>query len=210
MNNISLPLWETVSHSFVYVIKNIEAFFKICSIFLILWILEIPADFPSLCLIDTSYCKITDIDFFFSIILFIASTIIAANFIRYIILRQESKWFQLSVGTYNLRYIGYTLLISSMIVIPSALMFMIKENALISGVSEWTIMLFNGIGLATFIGLSIFCFRLYLVYGASAIDDREMTLAKSYTLTSGNMLKICIGQILLMIPSGLIFLILCR
>lgn len=210
MNNntpVKLPLIETIVRSFMYVIKNLSVLAKICSVFLLLWIAEILAGLPALCSADESYCRFDAVSRILMLLMYLSSAIVSVNTIRGIILKQEFKWFHLPAGRYTVSYIGYTLLIATMIIIPSALILMITGAGQYAGISGQTAAFLHAAFLATFIGLSIFCFRLYLVFAASAIGDKEMTLSKSYALTKGNMLKIFLGQMLLVIPTILIVII---
>lgn len=201
---VKLPLMETVVRSFMSVIKNISTFAKICSIFVLLWIAEIMAGLPALCSANESYCRFDTASHILMLLMYLSSAVVSVNTIRGIILKQDFKWFHLPVGKYTVSYIGYTLLIAAMIIIPSALILMISGAGEYAGISKQTAAFLNAAFIATFIGLSIFCFRLYLVFAASAIGDKEMTLAKSYALTRGNMLKIFFGQMILVIPTILI------
>ena len=134
------------------------------------------------------------------ILLYVAATVVSVSIIRNIILKEETKWFHLRFGTNNLKFIGYNLLIAAMIIVPTALIIMIGEASAMSNASAPVKTFASILGLLTMIGLGIFCCRLVLVYGGASINDKEMTLGKSYNLTHGNTLKICIGQILLSLP----------
>ena len=204
MNNIKLPLWETVSHSFLYVLKNIKAIGQICSVFLILWILNIFSGQPLLCNTEKENCMAQWLPWCFTILQYIACAVITVDVIRYIVLKKDYKWFHLYLGKQHFRFIAYNMAIALMIIIPSALILMIAKNSYDQNLSVYTQALLGAAFISTLIGLSIFCCRLYLVYGGAALNDQEMTFAKSYMLTKGNMLKICIGQLILTIPTILL------
>ena len=210
MNNnpIQLPLFETVSRSFMYIIKNFSTFGKICSVFVVLWVAEMLCGLPALCSVNESYCIQSNTSNILLSLIYLSSAIVAVNTIRSIILKQEFKWFHLPVGTYTLRYIGYTILLSLMIILPTALILMISNTSANTQISSGTATFLSVTTFATFLGMILFCLRLYLVYAGSAIGDKEMTLGKSYNLTSGNMLKILGGQILIEVPTFAIVAIL--
>lgn len=197
---INLPLLETVRHSFVYVLKNIKTFFKIISVFSILWLAEIADGLPFLCSANEAYCRDDSASNLLGVLLYVAATIVSVNIIRHIILKEETKWFHLRFGTNNLKFIGYNLLIAAMIIVPTALILMIAEVSAASNASASVKTFSSVLGLLTMLGLGIFCCRLVLVYGGASINDKEMTLGKSYNLTRGNTLKIFLGQILLSLP----------
>lgn len=211
MNNniIKLPLIETVTRSFMYVIKNITTVSKISSIFLLLWFAEMLAGFPFLCSTDNAFCTTNISHSILAILLYISSAIISISVIRNIILKQEYNFFHISAGFNLVKYIGYQLLIAVMIIIPSTLILMISQASQSPDLSIFTKYFLGAAFITTLIGLSIFCFRLYLVFAGSAINDKEMTLGRSYTLTKGNMLSIFAGQVILALPTiillGIIF-----
>ena len=107
----------------------------------------------------------------------------------------------------HLKYIGYSLLITIMIAIPSVMILTISSASSYTNISPYVSTFLNAAFLVTLIGLSVFCFRLYLVYAGAAIGDNEMTLYKSYALTTGNMFRILAGQILVSVPSAVLILI---
>ncbi len=197
---INLPLEETVRRSFLYAVKNTKLFLKISSIFIVLWGAEILDGLPFLCSIEESYCRDDFSSNMIGILLYLASTIISVSTIRHIILKEETQWFHLHFGKNNIRFIGYNLLIAAMIIVPTALFIMIGEISATTNASAPMKAFTHILGLLTMIGLGIFCCRLVLIYGGSAINDEEMTLGKSYNLTRGNTLKICFGQVLLSLP----------
>ena len=203
-NNINLPMFETVYRSFTCVLKNFKPFLKICSFFIILWFIELATNLPSLCSADEAYCRTDKIGNLMTVIHYLAATIVSVSVIRFIILKEKTSWFHVRFGKNNIKFIAYNLLIALMIIIPSALMIMIGGAAKYSGSSPVTTKLFASLGILTFIGLCVYCFRLCLVYAGSAINDKSMTLSKSHTLTNGNVLKIFFGQILLVIPTIII------
>ena len=197
---INLPLMETVRRSFLYVVKNSKEFLKITSVFIILWIAEIIDGLPFLCSANESYCRDDLSSNLIGILLYIAATVVSVSIIRHIILKEETKYFHLHFGKNNLRFIGYNLLIAAMIIVPTALILMIGEVSATTNASSQMKAFASMLSLITIIGLAVFCCRLVLIYGGASIDDKEMTLGKSYHLTRGNTLKICIGQILLSLP----------
>lgn len=202
---INLPLWETIRHSFLYVIKNIKTICQICSVFLILWLINISSGQPLLCNTTTENCMTQWLPLSFAILQYLACAIITVDVIRNITLKQTNKWFHLHLKKYHLRFIIYNIAIALMVIIPSAFILMIVKSAASQNLSDITLAVLGTIFISTLIGLSILCCRLYLVYGGAALDDKEMTFSKSYMLTKGNMLKICVGQIALTIPT--IFLV---
>lgn len=203
-NKINLPLMETVYRSFFFVLHNINVVAKICSVFLILWLIEIATNLPSLCSADDNFCRTDITSNFIAVLQYLAATIVSVSMIRYTILKEEPKWFHLRFGINNLKFIGYNMLIALMIIIPSALMIMIGGATQYAGSSIFITKLLTSVGIATFIGLCVYCFRLYLVFAGAALNDKNMSLSKSYALTSGNMLKIFIGQVILVIPTIII------
>lgn len=200
-NNINLPMFETVYRSFTCVLKNFKPFLKICSFFIVLWFIELATNLPSLCSADEAYCRTDSIGKIMTFIHYLAATIVSVSVIRFIILKENTSWFHVRFGKNNIKFIAYNILIALMIIIPSALMIMIGGAAKYSGSSLIATKFFASLGILTFIGLCIYCFRLCLVYAGSAIYDKSMTLSKSHTLTSGNMFKIFFGQVLLVIPT---------
>lgn len=200
-NKINLPLLETVYRSFFFVLHNINATAKICSVFLILWLIEIATNLPSLCSADDTFCRTDITSNIVAVLQYLAATIASVSMIRYIVLKEETKWFHMRFGINNIKFIGYNILIALMIIIPSALMIMIGGATQYAGSSVFITKLLTSIGIATFIGLCVYCFRLYLVFAGAALNDKNMSLSKSYALTSGNMLKIFMGQIILVIPT---------
>ena len=206
-NNISLPIFETAKRSFMYVINNFTSFAKICSIFSLLLIAEAMLDFPSLCYVNEAYCRNDISTNILTIIISLGGAIVAVETIRSIILKQEYKWFSLSFGVPHIRYIGYSILITMMIAIPSILILSISSASSQADISPYVLVFLNTTFIATIIGLSAFCFRLYLVYAGAAIGDKEMTLYKSYALTTGNMLRMIASQLLLIIPTVIIIAI---
>lgn len=202
MSNISyLPLIETVSKSFTYLLRNFKTFLKICSVFLILWIADLVTGHPILCNFNVIPCSSSSTSWIMNILMYLAATIVSVEIIRHIILKQEYQWGHLSFGMNNIRYIAYNMLIALMVILPSALMLMIALYADSSNVSRLTSGILRASFIVTLIGLSVFCCRLYLVYVGAAIGNRSMSLGRSYLLTAGNMLLICIGQMLLAIPT---------
>lgn len=207
-NPIRLPLFETVSRSFMYIIKNLSTLGKICSVFIVLWFAEMLCGLPALCSVNESYCIQSNASNVLLALLYLSMAIVSVNTIRSIILKQEFKWFHLSVGAYTLRYIGYAVLLWLMVVLPTAMILMISHSAGQTQVSVITAVFLGVASFATCIGMVLFCLRLYLVYAGSAIGDRDMTLGKSYTLTAGNMLKIFGGLVLIAVPTFVIVAVL--
>ena len=206
-NKITLPVFETAVRSFMYVIKNFSTFAKICSIFTLLLIAEIVMDLPSLCYVNNNYCRDDLSANILAFVISLGAAIVAVETIRNIILRQEYKWFSISFGMPHLKYIGYSLLITAMIAIPSVMILTISSASSYTNISPYVSMFLNAAFITTLIGLSVFCFRLYLVYAGAAVGDKEMTLYKSYALTTGNMLRILAGQVLVALPSAIFVLI---
>ena len=200
-SQITLPLMETIKRSFLYVIKNAKDICKICSVFISLWILNIICGQPMLCNATDKECLTKLLPFSFALLLYLSCVIITVNLIRKIVLKQSYKWFHLYLGKCHFRYIVYNIIIALMVIIPSALILMIVKTTEAQNLSSLTVAFLGTAFISTLVGLSIFCCRLYLIYGGAAVNDTEMTLAKSYMLTEGNMLKICIGQIILTLPT---------
>lgn len=199
-NPISLPLLETVTHSFMFVIKNIKAIAKICSVFVVLWLAEIGANFPALCVVEKAHCVQSGISVTLTVLLFLASMIIGVETIRHLILKQEYNWFHFSFGKATLKYIAYNLLISLFVIIPFSLILTLQNYALAHNASLDVFNTLKSLALATFALFSILCFRFYLVFGAAAVENKKINLKRSYVLTAGNTLKLCAGQILLWFP----------
>ena len=200
-NKINLPLWETISRSFMYIIKHCKDMCKICSVFIVLWFLNIASGQPMLCSTAQKECLMQGAPLVYAVVLYLACAIITVNVIRSIILRQACHWFHLYLGKPHFRFVGYNIVLALMVIIPSAFILMIVRSTNDSELSNVTLAFLGAAFICTLIGLSVLCCRLYLVYGGAAIGDRNMTLAKSYMLTQGNMLKICIGHIVLAFPT---------
>ncbi len=198
-NIVKLPVMETVRRSFMYVIKNFRAFLQIISIFSLIVVYELATGFPSLCSVSDSYCQYSGFSTLSTVLFYLASIILAVSLTRNIILKQEYKWFHLYVGKRDVIYMLYNLLIAVMIIIPTILMTIIAQTNKVS--SQWLAITMNVIIVLTPLILSMICLKLYLVFPATAIDDKDMTLAKSFAVTKGNIFRIFIGQCLLFVPT---------
>jgi len=199
-NKINLPFWETVRRSFMYVLQNIPVIAKISSIFLILWIICISMEIRVLLSPSVTFADIWQTEVLCATLTALASTIVAVSLIRYMIKKQEVKWFHMSFGMNNLKFIGWNLLFFLLVFLPA---FFILAGAAIAehqGVPLIYIQILTITSGIALIAMLVFVSRLYLIYTASALNIK-MSLQKAFALTQGNTLKIFCGILILILPT---------
>ena len=200
---VILPMLETIYRSFMYVIHNIKTVCKISSIFLLLWPIGIYVEAKTM--EATSWRDVFDLQILWFFLLATASTIVAVSLIRHIILKERTNWFHFSFGMNNVKFIGYVIFMFLFVFLPPTLI--LFGEGIIDyhyGISDT---LKGNLSLLAFLVLIIAFFfsgRFYLIFTASAINDKKMSLASSFKMTAENTLKISCGIVLLVIPTILI------
>ncbi len=200
---INLPFWETVRRSYIYAAVNFKTFLKLASLWLlVLTAYEILTGFPSLCNNEKGACPGIGMT---SLLQSLAFILISTAYIRSLVLHRQPKWFSVSFGMPELRYIGYALLIIAVIAVPS-LLFMYTY-----GVVVGLLRLPQSFGLLMLLFpviIAVYCSRLYLVLPATAVGNKDVDLRKAWNLACGNANKIFWGLLLMTLPivAGLIVL----
>lgn len=201
---IKLPFGETIRRSFLYAFLNLDAFLKISSIWFLLLAYEIMTGYPSLCSFKEA-CTDDWRQNFSVICLSLSSIVISVAYCRYVILKTKYQFFSFSFGKRELKYLGYSMLLILIIVIPSLLIMSILSFLFhVLGLSP---LLMRMVIIVPFI-VAVICSRFFIILPAIAVDNEELTLPKIFALTRGNANKIFWGQVLMMIPVVLGLLIL--
>ena len=199
-NKINLPLWETVRHSFMYAIKNLPVIAKISSVFLILWLICISMEINLVLDPNVTFKDIWETELFCATLTALASTIVSVSFIRHIIQKQETKWFHLSFGMNNIKFIGWNILLFLIVFLPSFFILAGAALAEYQGVSISIVKALSWASLIILLIMLIYIGRVYLIYAAAAINVK-LTLQKAFALTQGNTLKIFCGTLILLLPT---------
>lgn len=192
---ISLPFGETVRRSYAYAVVNLKTFLKLAAIWLpLLTVYEILNGFPALCSKDDGTCSGSGLS---SLLLSLAFILISVAYIRSLITHRQPKWFSVSFGRPELKYIGYALLIILVILIPSVVL-MYAYGVIVS-----VLRLPQALSLLMLVFplvVAVYCSRLYLVLPAVAVENKEITLQKAWDITRGNANKIFWGLFLMSLP----------
>lgn len=198
-NKISLPFWETIRRSFMYLLLNFNSFLKISAVWMLILIFEIATNFPSLCSLNSSTCESSPWPNVSMALLSLSGICIIIAFCRQIILKENYKgYFNFKFGMRELRYILNSILYLLAIVVPGFLAGVLIGVAFgLSGIQTNQYM--------PLLMILIFCYvvfsaRLYLVFPAVSVDNKEIGFRKSFEITAGNANKIFWGQVLVMLP----------
>lgn len=200
---ISLPFWETVRRSYAYAAVNFKTFLKLAVLWLlVLTVYEILTGLPSLCNDEKGDCPGIGMA---SLLQSLAFALITTAYIRSLVSREKPKWFSVSFGMPELRYIGYMLLILAIIAVPSLLL--MYAYGVIVGLLQLP-QVFGLLMLLFPFVIAIYCARLYLVLPAAAVGNNDIDLNKAWNMTLGNANKIFWGAVLMSLPIavGLIIL----
>lgn len=200
---INLPFWETVCRSYVYAAVNFKTFFKLAALWLlVLTAYEILTGFPSLCNNENGDCPGIGMS---SLLQSLAFILISTAYIRSLVSHKPPKWFSVSFGMPELRYIGYALLIIAIIAVPSLLLMYVY--GIIVGLLRLP-QVFGLLMLLFPVVIAIYCSRLYLVLPAAAVGNQNVDLRKAWNMARGNANKIFWGLLLMTLPivAGLIIL----
>lgn len=188
---IKLPFWETCRRSFLYVILNLPALFKISAIWFSLLIYDIITGYPNICTINTDVCVSGWEQNVSSLLVAFAAVSIIVSFSRFIILKEPAdKLRMISFGRREVIYILYVMLLIAALMIP---MLIVSLTMTFSTLTYYLFML-------TPLVLAILYARFYLIFPAVTVDNKEITLKKSFELTCGNANRIFWGQALMTVP----------
>lgn len=200
MKNSLNFFWNIISDTFTYLFKNIKTFFKITSVFIVLWTVGIFFVVPLFCNAPDKVCTFGNAGMLTAgVLFFVMSAIVAVNIIRHFFRKQEYKWFHLSISRTTLKFMAYNIALAALVILPTAIIIILTNYLMISSAATDMNFLLKIAPSIMLIGGFILCSRLYLVYGASALGEK-MTLAKSFELTKGYTFSIWGAQILLYIP----------
>lgn len=199
-NKINLPLWETVRHSFMYTIKNLPVIAKISSVFLILWLICIAMEINLVLDPNVTFNDIWETELLCATLTALASTIVSVSFIRHIIQKQQTKWFHLSFGMNNIKFIGWNILLFLIVFLPSFFILAGAALADYQGVSASIVKTLSWASLFILLIMLVYVGRVYIIYAASAINAK-LTLQKAFALTQGNTFKIFCGTLILLLPT---------
>lgn len=201
MNNtieeIKLPFWETIRRSFLYVAVNKETYLKVSAVWFAILIYEMFTGFPSICNLDNRGCTGGWMQNVSMILMSVASVAVVIAYCRFIILKETSKYFSFAFGKREVKYLLFGFFIVASITIPSIII--IFAVASLGQLVHLPENFFSILILVPFL-ITIYFSRLYLVFPAIAVDNKEINLKTSYKMTAGNANKIFWGQMLMMAP----------
>ena len=206
---INLPLWESIKRTYIYFFVNFKTVVKLSALWVgLVFLCDCLLSFPSLC--TGSYCHAWG-NKFFMLLQIVAVTAVSVSFSRQIILRESKNWRQISLSLKELKYLGYSLLILLLIIISAVISGVV--TALIFGIdlrtpavsmpSQSLILYFVLVLIAT-----IYSSRLSLILPSIAVENKEMTLLKSFQITQGNSLKLFLGIIFSTLPTMILLMFL--
>lgn len=202
---IELPFWETVRRSFLYVLTNMDVYLKTTALGFAILIYEMFTGFPSLCNIRPNGCSggwQQNVSLF---LLTIASIAIVIAFIRHIVLKVPNGYFSLAFGKREAVYFIYNIMFIAIITLPSVLViFLMALVGQSLGLADG----FFSLAIIVPVALTIYFSRLFLVFPAIAVDNKELRFKESFELTKGNANKIFWGQFIMMVPAALLLIIL--
>lgn len=196
---IKLPFWETCRRSFLYVMLNLPALAKISAVWFSLLIYDMFTGYPGICGIDDAACQDSWQQHVSSLLMALAAVSIIVSFSRFVILKEPADKLRLfSFGRREAKYILYVLALIIAIMIPMLIVPLLME---FSPFAYYLVQI-------TPIVMAIFYARYYLIFPAITVDNKEITLKKSFQLTKGNANKIFWGQVVMSIPvfAALIFI----
>ncbi len=122
---------------------------------------------------------------------------IAIGWHRALLLEERPRWFSLSFGPRELKYIGYAFLIGIVSMLPFALGFLIFGTVPTGDRVAANFVIYNGALLGGFMLMLLIFVRLFLVLPGIAVGDRRISLAGSIYLTRGNAWRIAGGFLLI-------------
>lgn len=201
--SVNLPLGEAVRRSFGYVFSDFGLLVKISALwFLLLWLIDIWAGFPSLCSLSNEACRGGGKQILSFAALSLASFAVVIAYIRCIVLHLVPEGYgTLNFGKRELLYIGKVLVLIGIIAVPAFLFGVLAGfiGALLQVEAAVSVRLPL---LGAFICLFV-SFRFYLAFPAVAVDNKEIGFQKSFRLTKGNNNKIFWGFVVIMLPGWL-------
>lgn len=198
-NKINLPFWETIRRSIMYLLLNFKNFQKICAVWAGIIIFEALTNFPSLCGLDSGACEGKVWTNISVAVVYLSSVSIIIAFCRQIVLKEvPQSYLNFNFGKRELKYILFSFFYLLIIILPSFIAgFLLGLIFNFSGIPTNQYMPFVMILVFVYI---IFSARLYLIFPAVAVDNKEIDFRKSFEITIGNANKIFWGQTLVMIP----------
>lgn len=197
-NCIKLPFWETIRRSLSHAFSNLDIFFKLSSVWMLVLIYEIFSGFPLICRITEETCPNNLNQNISLILLSLASVSISVSYVRNVVLREKIKFFQLRFGLKELKYLLYRIVVILAIFVPSILLMILFGSLMLNnGFSQesldWLILIP--------VLFALVISKCYLVFPAVAVGNKVVGLRKSFKITCGNANKIFWGQFLMMIPT---------
>lgn len=216
LTTIRLPFWETIRRSFLYVLFNLPTLWKIACLWFAILLVDVFSGYPTLCNIDTAYCKegVSQNLTLSMVLLAIAAIAIMVKFSRFVILKEEPLCCRISFGKKELKYLGYALLLILGIVALGMLLGLVSGlfNVILLSVglspadTLYTILILLPVLLI--VAGVVYLSRFYLIFPSVAVENKELGLKKSWLLTKGNACRIFFGQALLSIPTFVALMIL--
>ncbi len=201
---IVLPFMETIKRSFLFIVTNIKPFMLMVAPAFGLLVYEMLTGFPSICSLDSRTCVDDWRSTAAYLLLIVVSSAISVGCCRQIILKKQEDFFSMAFLKRLVRYLGYNMGILLLIAAPSFLViltasFLFAMLNIDERTSFWVLSIIPVL-------LAIYLSKFFLVLPASAVDNREITLSKSFFMTKNNALRIFFGQAVLMIP-GIVLLL---
>ena len=196
-NNISLPLGECLLRSFIFVAKNAKVLFYICAGWFGLLIFEAICGFP---LIESIYTENEESlpSLISGLLLIIASTSILVGTCKVIINKFIPKFGAIYFGKAELSVLGYSFLIAINFI--AMLLIATISISIVFQQNPDKDILNNIIFYVIIYAIFIMIVRYSLIYPARSVNDKEMSLKKSFKLTKGNSNKLAWGIIILSAP----------
>lgn len=200
MNNndaIKLPFFETIQRSFAYVFTKMDIYLKVTALWFLILVYEVSAGFPAICNLSPDGCS-GSLKQSISVILLSLSTIgVIIAYSRVIILKTPTNYLSLAFGKREIKYLLFSIFLIIVIAVPSlALVFGLSYLGQLVKLPE---VYFDFMILIPII-VTIYCSRMYLVFPAIAVDNKEMSMLTSFKLTVGNANRIFWGQVIMMVP----------
>ena len=198
---IILPWKECLSRSFAYVLLNLKLIFMIIALGVLLTGYEALFGTPLFCSLTMAENCATTQGAYIGVVALttLFSVYVMTSFSRFIILKDEPRPFSFRFGSRELRVLGYQLLID---VIPGVIVGQVI-GILTAYVNMYQDIMLKHLLLIVLIAIlaaMIMLSRFSLVLSGAAVENRNMTLKKSFEITRGNSNKIFWGSIVMTLP----------
>lgn len=194
-----LPLMFTLRQSFMFPVKNFRAFVSLClGWYILIMVYEALTGFPMVYSLQDGEDTLRGV--VSGMLMLFANISVLVGGCRMALEKYQPRPGYIYFRKRELRILGYSLLLGFSFICAAALLLMAFGWSMEFVGIEYNEWFSWGMVLLLCYVLFLPLVRFYLIYPARAVNNREMSLIKSFKLTKGNANKLAVGFILASLP----------